>query len=86
MKGRRVKLSVSLDRVIQGGLLGVARARIEVGGVGITIDGFEVRRELSGRLRIDAPGVSSSGVILPAVELPEEIERAIGHEIEELLK
>lgn len=48
--------------------------------------GYEVRRGLDGRLRIDAPSVVSNGVFTLAVELPAEIEREIGQEIEALMR
>jgi hypothetical protein len=45
------------------------------------LHGYEVRRAADGRLAIDAPGYSRDGAITPVVELPEELQDAIGREI-----
>lgn len=81
-----VRLTVSLERVGKGGLIAVASAEIEIEGVALTIRGLEVRRDMQGRLQIDTPGVAHGGAILPAVELPQDLEQAIGREIEALLR
>jgi hypothetical protein len=47
---------------------------------------LEVRRDLSGRITIDAPGVAYGGAVTAAVELPDALNDAIAHEITALLR
>jgi hypothetical protein len=86
MKTTAVRLTVSLEKVGRGGLLAVASAEIEIGRIPLRLHGLEVRRDMQGRLQIDAPGVSHGGAILPVVELPQDLEQAIGREIAALLR
>ncbi len=86
MKTTRVKLTVGVERIGPEGLIAVAQAEIDVHGIVITIRGLEVRRDQTGKLRIDAPGVSHGDKVLPAVELPPDLEAAIGREVVALLK
>ncbi len=85
MKTTRVKLTVSVERIARERLIAVAQAEIDVHGIVITIRGLEVRRDQTGKLRIDAPGVSYGDKVLPAVELPRDLEAAIRREITALL-
>ncbi|MGJ0391164.1 MAG: hypothetical protein ACR650_00135 [Methylocystis sp.] len=87
MKDRTpVKLTVSVERVCKGGLLGIARAEIEVDALLLVLNGIEARRGFDGRLEIDTPGVAHGSAILPAVELPPDLEAAIGREVAALLR
>ncbi len=85
MKTTRVKLPVSVERIGREGLLAVAQAEIDVHGIVITIRGLEMRRDKRGKLRIDGPGVSHGDKVLPAVELPRDLEAPIRREITALV-
>ncbi|MGJ0507003.1 MAG: hypothetical protein ACR652_07650 [Methylocystis sp.] len=81
----KTRLTVEIQHVGRGGVLAIASARVWISGVEIAVNGLEVRRGLDGKLTIDAPGVAHGGKVLPAIELPPELERAIGREITALL-
>lgn len=84
MRTTAVQLTVTLDRVCRDGLIAVASAEIEIAGIAFRLNGLEVRRDMRGRLQIDTPGISHGGAVLPAIELPTDLEAAIGREIEAL--
>jgi hypothetical protein len=86
MKTTPCRLTVQIERIGAGGLLAVASAEVEIGRIPLRLHGLEVRRGMDGRLQIDAPGVAHGGRIMPAVDLPPDLEAAIGREIEVLLK
>ncbi|MGJ0507488.1 MAG: hypothetical protein ACR652_10185 [Methylocystis sp.] len=86
MTRTKARLTVEIERVCRDGVLAVATARVWIAGVEIAVHGLEVSRELlTGRLRVDAPGVAHNGAIMPAIELPPDLEAAIGREIAGLL-
>ncbi|MGJ0506561.1 MAG: hypothetical protein ACR652_05365 [Methylocystis sp.] len=86
MRTTPCRLTVSLEHIGRDGLLAIASVEVSIGGVPLTIHGLEGRRGLDGTLQISTPGISHAGVIMPAIELPIELERAIGREISALLK
>lgn len=81
-----VEITVEIERIGEGGLIAVGSAHITIKGVALTVHGFEVRRGDDGRLRIDAPGVVYDGVCRAAVELPADIEQAVGRAISAALR
>jgi hypothetical protein len=65
-----------------GSLLALATVAIDANGVEILLSGVQVLRLPNGRLQARSPRYrAQSGEWLPAVTLPEELERAIGREV-----
>ena len=48
--------------------------------------GLEVRRGAEGRLRVDVPSYAHDGVLCPVLELPDDLEQAIGRAVERALR
>jgi hypothetical protein len=60
----------------------LATAKVNLGGIELTLSGIEVVRTSNGKLQARAPRYrTQTGVWAPAVTLPDELERAIGVEI-----
>ncbi|MGJ0508407.1 MAG: hypothetical protein ACR652_15050 [Methylocystis sp.] len=85
MRTTPCRLTVSIEHVGKGGLLAVASAEIEIGRIPLRLHGLEVRRELTGRLRVDVPAYSHGGVARPVLELPDDLMAALGREIAALV-
>ncbi len=65
-----------------GNLLALACITIDLGGVEVLLHGVQVLRTPAGKIQCRAPHYRSvTGEWLPAVVLPEALERAIGAEI-----
>jgi hypothetical protein len=65
-----------------GQLLALATVAIDLDGVALTLHGVQVLRLPNGKLQCKAPHYrAQTGQWLPAVTLPDELERAIGAEI-----
>ncbi|MGJ0507621.1 MAG: hypothetical protein ACR652_10910 [Methylocystis sp.] len=78
-------MTVSVERIGRDGLIAVASAEVEIGKIPLRLNGLEVRRGMDGKLLIDAPGVAHGGAVMPAVELPDDLEHAIAREIAALV-
>jgi hypothetical protein len=85
MSTTRVRLTVGIERMDCDGIIALAQVEIDVHGIVITIRGLEVRRDRSGKVRIDVPRVSHGGESHPVVELPPDLSAAIRREITTLL-
>jgi stage V sporulation protein G len=74
---------VSVTRLHSAGrLLALATVEIDLDGVPLTLNGVQVLRTPAGKMQCRAPHYRGpTGEWLPAVTLPDELERAIGREI-----
>lgn len=70
-----------IDRVGHGGLIALASVTVS-----ITMRGFEVRRGLDGRLRVDVPAFERDGVLHSVLEIPDDLSAAIGSAIQKALR
>jgi stage V sporulation protein G len=65
-----------------GRVLALATVEIDLDGVALALHGVQVLRTPTGKLQARAPHYrAQTGQWLPAVTLPDELERAIGREI-----
>ena len=74
---------LGVDRVDRGRLIGLAIVEVEIGGVGMTLQGVQVVRGDDGRIVCGAPVFRHprTGQWLPAVLLPNELRDALAREV-----